>query len=71
MKGTVKSVSRTKSGANAITIAKTDPLPVEDVILTNVDQWAFDDLRAALTGGLPVDVTTDPADGSVVSVKVG
>lgn len=67
MIGTVKNVARVEPGgprSATITTASGDE------ILTDIELWVFEDLRAALIGGKPVTVALDES-GNVSSVKVG
>jgi len=70
IKGTVKSVSTVEGGIHSATIARTDPPPAEDETLLDVPEWVYTMLLAALSGDKTVEITTDPADGNVVAVKV-
>lgn len=70
MKGTVKKVARTQGGIRSATIARTEPPPPADVALTDIPEWVYEDLRAALCGDKPVEVLQDEA-GTIISVAIG
>lgn len=69
MKGTVKKVARDAAGICSATISRTDPPPPEDVDILDIPLWAYEDLRAALCGDKPVEVTQD-AEGNVTAVAI-
>lgn len=71
MTGTVKKVGRLGGICSAVIHQPEPPPDGTDVELLDIPTWAYEDLRAALVGKLPVEVTQEPGTGAVLGVKIG